>query len=152
VAQPFNTDRFLLFVGGFAGKGPFFGWLIVWIELTAIALWSRDFPGGPDASLLQMGASLIFFLIFSLLVAYLFSGVPAAVTGLLCYPLSRIPMPVWAWVVSCAIVGAAVCTGVAGLLTHSISLDETMLVAAVLPGAAAGAVCGWFARGRRLSL
>ncbi|NBW08230.1 MAG: hypothetical protein EBR82_09405 [Caulobacteraceae bacterium] len=153
MAQPFNTDRFVKFVGGFAAKGPFVGWLVVWIEILAVGAFTTSLPrfeGWPV--LLQGLGGLIGGILLSFALAYGLGVVPAVVTAVVCHPLSRIRMPIWGWVAACAAVGAMVSALVLFAFTRTFGPDLLLLGATILPGAAAAAVCAWQARGRRLSL
>jgi hypothetical protein len=141
----------MFFAGGFAAKGPLFGWLVIWAELLAVVAYRSGVPAITSGQALVTGlAQLIGLSLFSLVFAYGMAVIPALVTGFVCFPVSRIPMPVWSWVIACAAVGGTVC-GLVWLL-FSPHFGFALLVTGVLPGAVAAAACGWQARGRRLSL
>jgi hypothetical protein len=141
----------MFFAGGFAAKGPLIGWLVIWAELLAVVACRSGVPPITSGQALLAGFGQIIGLsLFSLVFAYGLAIIPALLTGFVCFPVSRIPMPVWSWVIACAAVGGTVC----GLvwLVFSPHFGLALLVTGVLPGAVAAAVCGWQGRGRRLSL
>jgi len=141
----------MIFAGGFAAKGPLFGWLIIWVELLGILVYRSGLPAITSGQALLTGlGQMIGLSIFSLVFAYGLAIVPALFTGFVCFPVSRISMPVWFWVIACAVVGAAM-SGLVGLL-FSPHFGIMLFMVAILPGGVAAGVCGWQARGKRLAL
>ncbi|WP_395650237.1 hypothetical protein [Brevundimonas sp.] len=147
MSRAFDSGRFVGFVGGFAAKGPFFGWIVVWLELLALLLITSSGSGFGTLTLtdLMVGIPL------SLAFAYGLGIVPAVLTGVACYFLSSVSMPVWRWVVSCAGMGGAVSLLALMVATSSFAPDPMLWVAPLLPGAGAGGVCAWQARKARLA-
>lgn len=99
--------------------------------------------------MVDAGASLIALFLLSLMFAYLLGAIPAAVTGMLCYPLSRLRMSVWWWVVVCAVVGGTVATLGFFAISRSVPLDPIIVPLVLAPGAGAGAGCAYLARRTR---